>query len=269
MAVSAVSNLWIEAGAAVEEVKRDYGEDLLVQTAWNGEMDDSRIWVQVKGTRRVDNFTRQGTPRPIRVSTDHVLRWAGSADLVVLVLWDIEAKRGWYALPISQIDRFNVLLSEKKTIGIQFFKENTFTSESVGRLIWESRLLHAAREIGHAQASRELEMVIDRDHSDETRGKSMVATLFLLLRKLGVVVENGISEDFERMVKNFHNNELGTDEFETEELAVMGGIQLALLAFTERTGAGGLPSVLWLALSEQVDRLLRFNHPDFNSWLSS
>jgi hypothetical protein len=188
---------------------------------------------------------------------------------VVLVLWDVEAKRGWYALPVTQIDRLSILLGQKKTIGIQFSKEDTFTPESVCQLIWESRFFHAAREVGHAQASREMEIVVDDSDRDGTGGMSPVTTLFLLLRKLGIVTEDGISEDLERMVKNFYNNQFRTDGFETEELALNGGVQLAVLHLAQLAGARGLSTLLWLALSDQATQILRFFHPDLNDWLTS
>lgn len=51
-AVVKVCDVWTDIGTAVEEIQRDYGEDLLVQTCLNGKMDSSRIWVQVKGVQR-------------------------------------------------------------------------------------------------------------------------------------------------------------------------------------------------------------------------
>jgi len=49
-AVAAVRKIWADAGAAVDEIGEDYGEDLLIRPCLGEHMDKSRLWVQVKGT---------------------------------------------------------------------------------------------------------------------------------------------------------------------------------------------------------------------------
>ncbi|VVJ15414.1 Uncharacterised protein [Amycolatopsis camponoti] len=91
-AAAAVSRIWLDIDAAVDEVKNDYGEDLLVQTSLRGEVDPSRVWVQVKGRSQIDptSFNKKS----VRVPIDRAIRWAYSAETVALVLWDVSADRG-------------------------------------------------------------------------------------------------------------------------------------------------------------------------------
>ena len=91
---TAVERIWLEIGAAVEEVIRDYGDDLLVQTCLNGKMDASRLWIQVKGRQGIDLRKREV---PIRVRADtgwmviltdssRSIRYAPAEDVVARVV---------------------------------------------------------------------------------------------------------------------------------------------------------------------------------------
>lgn len=95
-AVAAVTEIWAAIGAACEEIRRDYGDDLLVQTCHDGQMDASRIWVQVKGTSGAISAGREDRDRHVRVPLGTAKRWARTSDTVVLVLWNVKASIGWY-----------------------------------------------------------------------------------------------------------------------------------------------------------------------------
>jgi hypothetical protein len=69
-AVAKVCDIWSNTGAAVEEIQRDYGEDLLVQTCLNEKLDASRIWVQVKGVQRAPGMRKPGGKAQIRIRAD-------------------------------------------------------------------------------------------------------------------------------------------------------------------------------------------------------
>ena len=90
-AVAAVRKLWADAGAAVDEIHEDYGEDLLVQPSLNGEMDAVRIWVQVKGTTTFKS--RKSNPK-VRLTVGHVKRWLTTDNYVIVILWDVSNGRG-------------------------------------------------------------------------------------------------------------------------------------------------------------------------------
>lgn len=116
---SAVEGVLADAEHAVSEVSRDYGEDLLVQTDHKGHMDASRLWVQVKGT---DDVTRYRTSKKSRkdrfslsVPFETAIRWIRTIDLAIVVLWDIEKKTGWYAVPRRQVDVWKGTMSGQKT----------------------------------------------------------------------------------------------------------------------------------------------------------
>jgi Domain of unknown function (DUF4365) len=144
-AVAKVSEIWANIGAAIEEVRQDYGEDLLVQTCLNGKMDAARIWVQVKGTQSASGMKNPGGRTQIRVRADLALRWARTADLLVLILWDIQDDVGWYSIPA--LTDLHSELAEKsgEMIPLEINSENQFNARTVGDIAWHARLEHLAR----------------------------------------------------------------------------------------------------------------------------
>lgn len=158
-----MTSLLIEAGHAVETVKNDYGEDLLVQTANAGRLDASRLWVQVKGTRSSARYaSADGTFRkPFAV--DHVLRWLRTADEVIVVLWDVELDAGWYAHP-QQVDEWGIL--QRTTVTLSFDQADKFDATAIDALVWSSRLRHYDNLCLRALAADEEEGALAGDEEE-------------------------------------------------------------------------------------------------------
>lgn len=140
-ATRAVEKLIADAGFAGEPVKSDYGEDILVQTSHGSVMDASRLWIQVKGSENLERFRRRTGDLSCPIPTPHLLRWVRSADPVVVVLWDVERGRGYFA-HVPDIMR---VLDETpaptpKTQIVTFPQTQVFDIASVGRLAWDSRM---------------------------------------------------------------------------------------------------------------------------------
>jgi hypothetical protein len=144
------------AGHAIDEIGRDYGEDLLVQTHHKGHMDASRLWVQVKGTEDITGYRTSKKSRKDRFSLsvpfDSAIRWIRTIDLAIVVLWDVENDVGWYAVPRRQVDVWQGTTSGQKYVTLHFGKtleteprpprQGEFTREAARRLAWESRFEH-------------------------------------------------------------------------------------------------------------------------------
>ena len=156
LAVAGVIYTLVRAGHAIQEISKDYGEDLLVQTSYAGHMDASRLWVQVKGTEDISRYrTSKKSPKErfsLQVPLATAIRWIRTIDLVVVVLWDVEAEAGWYAVPRRQVDDWDGTVSGKKSTTLHLgqlsqteprpFSKDRFTPETVARLTWESRFEH-------------------------------------------------------------------------------------------------------------------------------
>jgi hypothetical protein len=96
-----VTRACLEMGWAVDRVVSDYGEDLIVQTVQDGIVDTFRTLVQVRSTAR--RITPSARGPVLRVGSDHALRWSRTAEPVVVVLWHVPSRRGWYAVVQDQI----------------------------------------------------------------------------------------------------------------------------------------------------------------------
>ncbi|HST70473.1 MAG TPA: DUF4365 domain-containing protein [Solirubrobacterales bacterium] len=186
-AVAAVMGVVAQAGYAAEVVSQDYGEDLLVQTSHAGRMDASRLWLQVKGTAVLERYQTASGDLRMSVTFDHALRWSRSADLVVVVLWDVKASEGWFALPLDQVDPVEGFVSEQRTMRLRFDRTQQFSPEAVRQLAWDSRIEHFRQLMLNAK-SIDLER---QECGEESKLASLVALDFLIL--LGVAEKT--SED--------------------------------------------------------------------------
>ncbi|MFI8274152.1 DUF4365 domain-containing protein [Streptomyces sp. NPDC085929] len=148
LAVAAVRRQWNLQGHAVDEIREDYGEDLLVQTCFEGRMDPARIWVQVKGTAK-DCTTRLPS---VQIQARQILRWARTADLVVIVLWDTMKDQGWFALPQDEFDHIELSERGAKSIRLNLSRDLAFNPEAVASLAWAARIEHANRSVVYARA---------------------------------------------------------------------------------------------------------------------
>lgn len=140
-ALDAVRSLISDVGHVPEDVTNDYGEDLLVQTSHRGQMDASRMWFQVKGTADIEKYrVKAGLRR--QISFDHAFRWVRALDLVVVVLWDVVERVGWYAVPQDQVDVYGAVTSGRRYVTLHFAEDDLLTKEAMDRLAWRSRLEH-------------------------------------------------------------------------------------------------------------------------------
>jgi hypothetical protein len=150
-AAAAVAQIIAEAGFAVEHVSNDYGEDLLVQTSHAGRIDASRLWFQVKGTRRLDRHQRQDGRYRVSVSYEHAIKWLRSADPVVVVLWGVDAKTGYWSWPLDHVSEWEYVNSASRSTRLLFSPEDEFTPQSARVLAWEGRIHHYQQRLLNAE----------------------------------------------------------------------------------------------------------------------
>jgi hypothetical protein len=168
-AVAKVREVWASIGAAVEEIRQDYGEDLLVQTCLDGKMDDARIWVQVKGVAKAPKMRANGKTQ-VRVRADLALRWSRTADILVLVLWDIGNDIGWYAIPTRTELHAELAGLGRAMVALPIDSADLFNSESAQVIAWEARMEHLAGFIRNFRGMQE------EDYDDNDPDKGLWAT---------------------------------------------------------------------------------------------
>ncbi|MEU6504316.1 DUF4365 domain-containing protein [Streptomyces californicus] len=270
LAVSAVSQEWIKSGAAVEEVRNDYGEDLLVQTSWQGEMDDCRIWVQVKGRETVKR-NRKGELPALRVPGGHASRWVNTADTVVIAVWDVSQEMGWYALPQEQVDPFSLMVSLTDSVGIYFHPDQEFDATAARRLTWMARIRHVTRQLEQARMRQGNFKEMDRPEAAQASHRVAIAASYGFLMKIGLFVDDAIPPPaFDMGVRNAYVNIEDADYFSTPETRFDGALHLALLAHMDAIDPKlGVPQVLLSELVTAMSQLYLGHYGTLQDWWSS
>ncbi len=190
-AVTAVTDVWESIGAAVERIKEDYGEDLLVQTCdQHCRMDAARIWVQVKGTTSNATMHRPGRQVTVAVSNEQALRWAQTNDVVVLIYWDVQATSGWYAIPETQVDRVRLADTPASTTRITVLSDDTFNEASARHLALRSRLEHATKIVQRCKGMIHLGYESAEDKAE------LITTLTQVMHDVGIADGNRVTQAF-------------------------------------------------------------------------
>ncbi|MDB4897082.1 MAG: hypothetical protein JWN15_3344 [Firmicutes bacterium] len=198
LAVAAVRREWNVQGHAVDEIHEDYGEDLLVQICFEERMDPARVWVQVKGTERECSAGRLPS---VRVKAGQILRWARTADLVIVVLWDVKGNRGWFTLPQGQFDHVELADRHGANRSLQFSRELPFDQAAVATLAWAARIEHANRSLVYGRSGLEEALEMEIDASVDFY-KGVLASLIFDFSVSAQIVKpsGGFTEDFPHVV---------------------------------------------------------------------
>ena len=189
LAKSEVQTIFNTTGAAVDSVQEDYGEDLLVQPCLNGEMDHSRLWIQVKGTSEEPRHdpNDQLVASSVWVTRGHLARWVGTADLVVLVRWHVPKRVGWFCIiqeEFSEDDLFGKSLSEN--VRIDFSSDCRFDTESACAIAWSARQHSAAQRISRLRAQQALQIAYG-DGADSKYEIAIADVTMRLMTQLGIL----------------------------------------------------------------------------------
>jgi hypothetical protein len=182
--VAAVQKILADAGFASDVVHHDYGEDLLVQTSHAGQLDASRIWIQVKSGESLARHRRKDGSYSYSVPYEHAIRWVRSSDEVVVVLWDVSEEVGYFAKPSEQVDQWHWAGTGQASTTLKFDPEHVLDVEAVHRLAWESRMWHHYKLLLVAE-TRADEMA--EEPEDEQDEESIALPMLLTLDFLSVV----------------------------------------------------------------------------------
>ncbi|MEU5263124.1 DUF4365 domain-containing protein [Amycolatopsis sp. NPDC021455] len=241
-AAAAVSRIWLEIDAAVDEVRNDYGEDLLVQTSLRGEVDPSRIWVQVKGRLHIDPdaFKRKS----VRVPIDRAIRWAYSAETVVVVLWDVSADRGWFTYPRMQVDPIELLLSDKQSVALKFEESAIFDQAAATSIAWEARIEHSFGRYLVAMDNYSTAEKFGNKGDSQQPYRAASFALYDLLCKVQIVTDGDdiLPKKFMTMLKNGYKHPW--EEPLPPEDRFFYALQLIVIGHFQEVTGSGLPTAL-------------------------
>ncbi|WNO64659.1 DUF4365 domain-containing protein [Streptomyces sp. AM2-3-1] len=257
-AESAVQSLWVSGGHAVDTIREDYGEDLLVQVCHQGRVKPSRIWVQVKGTKRDCSDTSRALPTQYIKATT-MLRWSRSADMVVVVLWDVTSHKGWYAVPQGQYDHMHLAEAESGRIPLKFDRTQEFNLASVDELSWRAHINHTDWYMQDALSWLESEEARKLDDDSLTYSQNIAASLLHEIAiDIGIFtrqgkVTKGMIDALTESINRYSSGNI-------EETAKRASIWSVLKITHDNCGGNGLPATL---LAELVNAVMEFIFSDF------
>lgn len=133
IACAQISSLFFSQGWVVNPVLRDYGEDLVVQICQEGRLTPCSIHVQVKGTRSLDRFERSSYFSYGKLKRSTVNRWLQSNDIVMLVLWSINAQDGIYGFITDLFER-EQLESNRPFVTARIPKTSVLSKASINKV---------------------------------------------------------------------------------------------------------------------------------------
>lgn len=256
-ALASVQKTITDAGFAAEVVHNDYGEDLLVQTSSGGEMDASRIWFQVKGTRRIANYRRATGCYAYSVPIGHAMRWLRSADPVTVVLWDVSNEVGYFAVVGDGENWWGWTAPEDRRVRIQLKESDRFDEAAVHELAWVSRVSRYESLLMRAKAVADDLNFDDDDDAEAEIGVNLMALDFLAT--LGMV-KRGRGETWqvvpamkEMFIKHFEGTRKDEPQTVTRRFATAS--ILTLLEWTHLRTKRGLTWAVIEPVSEMIASL--------------
>ncbi|MBF6332350.1 DUF4365 domain-containing protein [Nocardia transvalensis] len=159
ISITKLHRAFLAAGWTVEEVRRDYGEDLQVRIFDRGEATPYRFFVQAKAiTDATRSRSRDGRYVSYPIERHHLEAWNGFSEPVVLTLWDVARDQIYW--DIAQSLEWPPTSTKTRSCTIRFPTDNLLDSAGLARI--------RARTIGRAQR-REIELqgvevLIERIH---------------------------------------------------------------------------------------------------------
>jgi hypothetical protein len=129
-----------ELGWPCDRLGRDLGEDLNIRIYDDGASSGLNFHVQLKSTANSAALRRKRSAAlAYKLEVKDLLHWEVSATLVVLVVWDVEKKTGWWrAIPeiIKDLDETTTGWRKQKTVSVSVPLANGTDAEGMKGLRW-------------------------------------------------------------------------------------------------------------------------------------
>lgn len=192
-AILKVSTIFNEAGALVERIANDYGEDLLVQTQLSGIADGFRIFVQVKGTAgSADTRSKPG----LQLRTEHLRRWVGQIDEVLLCLYDNKNDIVYAMVPAERFSIWDLSTSNKRTMRIKFGCEDILSSVSAKQIIWSARFHYYSSLLSIERDNHDWSQALGGRGSKAIPSKDTYAIVLSFLTAVEILAGDSFDEKF-------------------------------------------------------------------------
>jgi Domain of unknown function (DUF4365) len=148
------------SGWTVEDLSKDYGEDLLVRIFDSGVSTPLSFFVQAKATDNLTLFrSKRANSLHYPISTEHIRHWTRFQEPVILTLWDAQSgDTFWTCIQETQADPSHIPSLRRKTVRIPISCENRMDEKGLRslRLLALTRYKRLLREARGAKALIEL-----------------------------------------------------------------------------------------------------------------
>jgi hypothetical protein len=126
-----------DKGWTVEDLAKDYGEDLLVRIFLNDTPTPYWFFVQVKSTEHIDRYlSKKARLISFPINTSHLEHWSRFWEPVFLILWDAKGECFYWECIQTAIEEFDLsMISKQKTVSIAIPVANTFNEEGIRRIV--------------------------------------------------------------------------------------------------------------------------------------
>lgn len=170
------------------------------------------------------------------------MRWIRSSEMVVVVLWDVAARTGYWSRPIERISDWDVQMNESDTVRLVFDEASIFDSEAMLSIAWQARIDHYQGLVARAQIA-ELDLG-DKVASTEKPFKSPITLICLdFLKLLDIVHPKGFNSEFWMRYSDMISRSAHASN--RKKKSSNGWVAVvALLYRTEELAKHGLPSLL-------------------------
>jgi Domain of unknown function (DUF4365) len=129
--------IFADRGWTVEDLREDYGEDLLVRIFLNDTPTPYWFFVQTKSTDHIERYLAKKHDKisyPIR--TAHLEHWSRFWEPVFLVLWNAKGKCFYWECIQTAIEASSFpQISKQKTVSIAIPTANTLNEEGIRRIV--------------------------------------------------------------------------------------------------------------------------------------
>jgi hypothetical protein len=128
-------------GWSVNRMGRDLGEDLVVQVYDQGASTGLSFYVQLKSVADAERKKPKRGPEVLRyrLEVKDLRHWEVQTTLVVLVVWDVEKREGyWQTTPriVAELDKTNEGWRDKKSVTVSLPVEQGTDDGGLKRLRW-------------------------------------------------------------------------------------------------------------------------------------
>tara|TARA_R110002051_G_scaffold84537_2_gene149838 strand:- start:21 stop:890 length:870 start_codon:yes stop_codon:yes gene_type:complete len=252
-AVARVAAVFRSVGALCEEIRNDYGEDIILQPQFEGEADRFRIFGQVKYLSR--GPLKDGVIR-IPLGSSHVKRWIGFVEPFRVFVYCGANQKLYSFDPARQVSIWDIYTTSKKSQTFKISEHDELSESNVSDLVWRCRISHLSRLMSMAESQIELSERAGIEIPENAR-QSISLLSFELLRFLGVAEGGGISLSYLTMVENAATNFVKHGD----ALGLRAAFMLALMG-QEPIVRVGLPHVLMENGTEMAGMFVRSYRPD-------